>query len=792
MEQRVGRRFLQALRTAIHPAARQAQRKVVGADYYSVLAAAGVYGAHRARPWPVDRAVLEAFERTIWVFKSVQAITGHAAALPFKLKQGEDELDDHPLMRVLNRRANPLETGPQFRKRLGAQILLSKKGAFVEVTTARNGDVLRMDLLPPGRTTPIPEDRDNPESLIKYFEVARVSGGVRRLEPEQVRWFRDPHPLDPYSGITPLEAAGMSVELDVFSRWYNVQFLRNDARPGGVLAVDGDMSDGDMRTISETFKSGPGGAGQFQVITGKVSYIDLATRPRDMQYGTTAKTAKEEILAAFGVGESVIGNAAGRTFDNAAQELYNFWTITMPPFLDIFVTGLDGDSDDELTGFFDTDGVEALQRAKLARREEARTEVEAGLRSIDEYREEAGLPPLGTPQSRALYIPAGKTPIPSSEEDAIAMGLGPADHQPALAGGEAEGNTPEEGAVPEEAPGQLEGAPQPRAIEAAPTAVTPVQDDLLAGIKTRLHLVTSSPLEVKETPGLDSDPPDGGEVESAPDPAVMAHLEAVLAATLNAASSRLLARTAARLTSPKARKHTRHWRPDVAVKADTRVGQQALDAPQVVETQRWQEEMEAAAAAVVASAAAVAATQLYSDLGVSAPVDLATRVLGDVVGDVVALVGASAASQALRLVTLIAEADQEGRDLQDIIDLVSGHSATLAKWAAGVAVQASTATILGARDAAARDAADSGQWDIVRQWISRRDERVRPTHRKADGQTQDLGSPFAVGTALLRFPGDPLGPPGEVRNCRCRLLHRARSTGRFVATPPGQVTRRAG
>ena len=61
---------------------------------------------------------------------------------------------------------------------------------------------------------------------------------------------------------------------------------------------------------------------------------------------------------------------------------------------------------------------------------------------------------------------------------------------------------------------------------------------------------------------------------------------------------------------------------------------------------------------------------------------------------------------------------------------------------------------------------------IERIWHDVGDNRVRLAHMEAHGQIQPFGSKFLVGGELLRYPGDPVGRPDNIINCRCTLLTR--------------------
>lgn len=58
---------------------------------------------------------------------------------------------------------------------------------------------------------------------------------------------------------------------------------------------------------------------------------------------------------------------------------------------------------------------------------------------------------------------------------------------------------------------------------------------------------------------------------------------------------------------------------------------------------------------------------------------------------------------------------------------------------------------------------------LRKRWDTEHDTKVRASHREVDGDVLDLGMPFYVDGVPLMFPGDPMGPPETVINCRCDL-----------------------
>lgn len=812
------RRWLPALRALVAPrqetvAPRQEteEKSVTWTGGYTSTTYAGTSNIWstegRADGWDVGRVVTEGYERVVWVYKAIDTMGKHASRLPLEIGVGltengefEEVIEDHPLLRVLNGRANPVETGPQFRKRLSAQILLSKRGAFVEVTRSNRGTITRLDLLPPDRVIPVPDPRGE---YIAHYEFTTLHGEVRELEPERVRWIRDPHPTDPFSGVTPLEAAGVSVELDHLSRLYNVAFIKNDARPGGIVAVDTtSLNDREMDRLEARFLPGSEYAGHVSVVgsgPGGMNYVDLAARPREMAYEHAAQNAKIEILGAFGVPESVTGNASGRTFDNAEQEELGFWMHTELPHLELIANAFASDLGGlERAIRFDTSTVEALELPRRRRRAEAREEWNAGLISADEYRRRAGLRAFENAHTRALWISPQKAPVPARPEDAAALGIqgvGAPGMPGAPAGGEgqfppqagADPNAPlppaepsggdaaavvaqaraegDEPAVPGAAAAAVEGArteAEPSTPGAAAAAVSSAREDVEEPVspgEAAAAVADARGLQVKSLPT------GGHRVFEVSDDDFDQAQQAV-AAAMAPLFDREEGVIIARLRSPKTRKGTPFWKADGP--ADTRGGTGDLDVGRIVGTDRWLEEIDAALSRVLTGVAYTAAQRTAAAFGAAETPSQAHGPLAIPVLDAVAAAEDIVRSFLSSLATLLGQAQTVTTDVDDLVALVRSAFTDLgAQAAASVAEATAVATVNGASEVTAA-AIGPG---IVRTWATRRDERVRDAHRAVEGTTLPVGQPYDVDGFLMRFPGDQLAPLHLTINCRCRLRY---------------------
>jgi len=435
----------------------------------------GFVGKSYKDSWDIERAYREGMQRVTWVARCIDVIAGNQARLPIILRKdnspdgqilSDDKMGKSSLLEVLNTKSNIGENAFIFRYRISAQLLLGTRGVFIEKVRGRDGGIIGLNLLPPQSTAPIPDAK----KFVSGYEVSLPQGQIVTLRPEDVVWIRRPHPLDPYLSMTPMEAAGVAIEIENFAKLYNRNFLMNDGRPGGLLVVRGHLDDEDKEELRNRFRGNLSRAGQTTVLAADdgAEYVDVGASPRDAAYIQMRQITKEEILASFGVPETVIGNASGRTFSNASDEIRVFWTETMLPHLEPIARSLD-ELDEVNYVDFDTREVPVLMLYKQERERYLSDEFSRGLISLNEYRLGSGRKVVDSDLADSLLMNPNLTPIGNTKKKM--------ESPPMMAGG------PPQGAVPgmggEAMPPGMPGAEAPPGAPPAPPGGA--EPDTMAG-----------------------------------------------------------------------------------------------------------------------------------------------------------------------------------------------------------------------------------------------------------------------------------------------------------------------
>lgn len=699
--------------------------------------------------WDIERAYREGMQKVTWVNRCIDAIAGNQARLPMVLRKNNSadgeivkKTSNSTLHDILNSVTNKGENAFIFRYRLSSQLLLSTRGAFIEKVRGRNGEIVALHLLPPQHTSPIPDAR----LFVSGYEVDMRNGKKQILKPEDVIWVRRPHPLDPYLSMTPMESAGIAIEIENLAKLYNRNFLLNDGRPGGLLVVRGEIDDDDKDELRSRFRGNIHKSGQVSVVSSDegVDYVDTGASPRDAAYIQMRQITKEEILSAFGVPESVIGNAAGRTFSNAGEEIRVFWVETMMPHLMQMARALDA-LDDEYYVDFDTSQVPVLVLYKQERERYLLQEFQTGLISANEYRDGTGRKEIKSDLMDAMLMnpnltPVGYTNKPFDSQQQQAMDMANAGMQQGMPGmptdvlGATQGMV---GGVPQQAP--QEGMTAALAQENQQAQVQQTEVGAVQGLS-----IDPLSLNVKS----DNSMIDEWETKAEQDSDRWVEI-------MDRNLERFFDRQQ-RVVTEKAG----------GAKSRKNLDAGKLEAESIFDIDVWNKQLEEDIRPMIKSIIDDSSRLASQKAGM--PVEIDEDELNEYIDSQVRraqMVNETTKEEILAAI-LIAQSLQEDEDRSGMLkaalaaiflNLASKRKRLIAEHEAQAAYNAGTyfaSRLIGAP---------------TKTWVTRRDGRVRPEHVLLHGKSVDIGEQFDINGVKMRFPGDPIAPPSMTINCRCRI-----------------------
>ena len=370
------------------------------------------------------------------VYRCVNEIANGAASISFRVYDGTTELEEHPLISLLDK-PNPVNSGNEYFAALYSFLLLS--GNAYALRSGPDGQPPReMHLMRPDRMRVIPSKTYMPAGY-EYVIEGRVVEKYHADEEtgmSEIKHIKLWHPLNDYYGLSPLHSAAVDIDQHNLSARHNVNLLNNGARPTGAIVFNPlDIKSGLPATLTEEQRaqiisdlelrfSGAANAGRAMLLEGDFDWKEMGLSPKDMDFLQLKNMAARDIALCFGVPSQLVGVPDSQTYANVAEARMALYEETIIPLakrvesdLNEWLVPLYGD---RFRIQYDIDSIPAMAERRKRVYENVVAGVREGILSRNEARERLGLEPISGGDD--VYISANLFPLGapavSSSDDA--------------------------------------------------------------------------------------------------------------------------------------------------------------------------------------------------------------------------------------------------------------------------------------------------------------------------------------------------------------------------------------
>lgn len=321
------------------------------------------------------------------VSAAVRIISEAAASLDVKLKrrvgEAEEDVADHPALRLLIGQANGWTSGFELIRDLVAGALTKDAGGIAYVTKV--GDQPRELII--YRDGVITVDEDDKTGEPRY----RVGGQFASAK--NILRVRGPFTKCPLTMARSAIATASAMEAYANGLW------TNGARPGGVIETPKNLGDTGVKAMLAGWKAAFGGkanAGKTAVLYEGATYKQMALTSVDGQFNESRVFAVLEIARALRVPPGMLFELTRNTWGNSEQQAKEFIQYTLIPWLRIlegaFNRSLLTDAErGEYRFAFDID--DTSQADLTARATSISTLITARVLNPNEARDWLGMPP---------------------------------------------------------------------------------------------------------------------------------------------------------------------------------------------------------------------------------------------------------------------------------------------------------------------------------------------------------------------------------------------------------------
>ena len=314
---------------------RRAASRVVNALPAPVVSSAPRFN-HLLPSWPSATQGMSAYGSVGILFAIVSKLAYHTAAPEWKLYRratGPDvertEVTTHAALTVLN---NPNDFYTRFELFEAHQQHIELTGEGV-VLIGRNSRMrnlpLEMWIIRPDRIEPVPSK----DTFIAGYIYHGPNGEKIPLELDEVIVTKLPNPLDPYRGLGVVQSILVDLDSSIYTAQWNLNFFKNSAEPGGVIAVPRRLSQTEWEEMRYRWDEQHKGVSRAHrvAILENAQWIDRKFTHRDMQFAELRKVSDEQIRQAFAFPRPMLGTVddTNRANMEAAQDILDR-SLTVP------------------------------------------------------------------------------------------------------------------------------------------------------------------------------------------------------------------------------------------------------------------------------------------------------------------------------------------------------------------------------------------------------------------------------------------------------------------------------
>lgn len=719
--------------------------------------------------WDAAQAMQWAYYANTIVYRCVQVTANALSRVPFRVGADPNKPASFDPRAPLALLLGPAPGGPnqetsarQLWAWTVAQYLVTGRFGWENELDDRDRPVALWPL-PSSSLHPIPSSGG-----ARYFDRYEFGPPTNRkkLRAEQVTYGWRPSAQDWREPESALQAARMDISVAVMQDRYDYAFLRNGARPDFMIVHEAFEDDDQTDAFRAQFLAehrGPDNAGKpafveslgggDKGVTGAIDVKQLGLSQKDAQALQRYEHKVRQICLALGTPLSKLGDASGRTFDNAGQEDRNWYQETVQPLGDeladvvnIKLAPLLGSN----VGWFDWPTVPALRPPRKFATANPVELVQAEIVDVNEVRGELELPDRD----------------PATPDDGPAL-LPQATAFKALV----------EGGLTHASAALLTGLDVTvLEVAAAPTAVIPAQAparDRLRAAEEALAAARAAAAEARATGPETREATDEDREQAARDRRdnrwkSVDQRTTSLEKTWQRAMTRLFARqeqaTLARLTGKRGRQMLTAALTAAEGRAPDDPAPQ-VDPADIFDPEFWTTDTADVASGLYETIAAVAGQDIAERFGVA--FDLSARYVTDFIEARANQLAGHVTDTTYRAIQkALADGVLEGLGIDELAGRVR-HVFDVASTSRAVTI-ARTEVISAYNGAATLEAAQLPE-DVVagKEWVATRDSRVREEHADADGQTVRVAEPFDVGGEQIDYPGD--GSAENSINCRCTV-----------------------